>query len=68
MLAGGAGLLVPVGDASALADAAVRIVQDRALGERLAARGRETVRMFSAARMATEVLTVYRSFGKFGDG
>ncbi|HYC31811.1 MAG TPA: glycosyltransferase [Gemmatimonadales bacterium] len=68
MLADGAGLLVPVGDASALADAVVRIVHDRALAERLAARGKEAVRRFSAARMAGEVLTVYRSFGKFGDG
>ena len=68
ILADGAGLLVPVGDAPALADAVVRIVQDRSLAERLAGRGKEAVRMFSAARMAAEVLSVYRSFGKFGDG
>jgi L-malate glycosyltransferase len=68
MLADGAGILVPVGDASALADAVVRIVQDRALGRQLGARGKEAVRKFSAARMAAEVLRVYRSFGKYGDG
>ena len=68
MLADGAGLLVPVGDPSALAEAVVRIVHDRSLAEGLAARAKEVVRRFSAARMAAEVLTVYRSFGQFGDG
>jgi glycosyltransferase involved in cell wall biosynthesis len=66
MLADGAGLMVPIGDAAALADAVVRIVRDPALRERLATRARETARRFTAERMAAEVLTVYRSFGKFG--
>ena len=65
MLAGGAGLLVPVGDAPALADAVERIVADPALRTDLARKGRETVRRFSAARMAEEVLTVYRSCATF---
>jgi glycosyltransferase involved in cell wall biosynthesis len=66
ILEGGAGLLVPVGDPSALADAVGRLVQEPALRAELAARGRERVRRFSAARMAEEVLTVYRSFASFG--
>jgi glycosyltransferase involved in cell wall biosynthesis len=61
MLAGGVGLLVPVGDVCALADAVERIVTDPVLRRELVQKARETVRRFSAARMAEEVLTVYRS-------
>jgi glycosyltransferase involved in cell wall biosynthesis len=37
------GLLVPPGDESALAEALVRVLSDRALGERLGAAGRISV-------------------------
>jgi glycosyltransferase involved in cell wall biosynthesis len=40
---GETGLLVPPGDAQALADALVRVLSDRALAERLGAAGREAV-------------------------
>lgn len=52
ILAGGAGLLVPVGDAAALADALVRILGDRALHERLSSAGRARAAHFSAAVIA----------------
>jgi glycosyltransferase involved in cell wall biosynthesis len=65
ILEGGAGLLVPAGNPSALADAIERIVTDPALRRSLGGRAREAVRRFSAARMAEEVLTVYRSIATF---
>ena len=65
MLADGAGLLVPVGDASSLADAVTRLAGDRGLRERLADRARGAAGRFTAERMAAEVLSVYRSFGPF---
>jgi len=65
MLQDGAGLLVPAGDPSALADAVTRLVHDPALRAELGARGRAGARRFSAARMAAEVVTVYRSFATF---
>jgi glycosyltransferase involved in cell wall biosynthesis len=65
MLGAGAGLLVPVGDPSALADAVERIATQPALRQQLGERGREAVREFSATRMAEEVLTVYRSCATF---
>jgi glycosyltransferase involved in cell wall biosynthesis len=61
LLAGGAGLLVPVGDPTALADAVVRLVHEPVLRDELASRARAVVRRFTAGRMAAEVLTVYRS-------
>ena len=68
MLSGGAGLLVPVGDPSALADAVTRIVTDPALRSDLARRARAAVCRFTAGRMAEEVLTVYRSLPHSIDG
>jgi glycosyltransferase involved in cell wall biosynthesis len=65
MLGDGAGLVVPAGDPSALADAVERIVTDPSLRLELGRRAREAVRRFSAARMAEEVLTVYRSCATF---
>jgi glycosyltransferase involved in cell wall biosynthesis len=65
ILEGGTGLLVPAGNPSALADAVERIVTDPALRRSLGGRAREAVRRFSAARMAEEVLTVYRSIATF---
>ena len=61
LLADGAGLLVPAGDASALADAVRRIVTDAGLRESLGERGRARATRFSAARMAEGVVSVYRS-------
>jgi glycosyltransferase involved in cell wall biosynthesis len=61
MLGGGAGLLVPPGNAEALADAIGRILADPAVRASLVARADEAVRHFTAERMAGEVLTVYRS-------
>jgi L-malate glycosyltransferase len=65
MLSDGAGLLVPPGDPSALADAVTRIVQDAGLRAGLGAQAREAVQRFTASRMAAEVLGVYRSFATF---
>jgi glycosyltransferase involved in cell wall biosynthesis len=61
MLGGGAGLLVPPGNPEALADAIARILGDPTLRQALLTRAAETVRHFTAERMAGEVLTVYRS-------
>jgi len=61
MLEGGAGLLALPGNPEALADAVRRILEDDALPRRLVSCASEAVRRFSAARMAAEVLSVYRS-------
>ena len=61
MLAGGAGVLVPAGNPSALADAVERLAGSPALRQEIGARARAVARRFSARRMAEEVLTVYRS-------
>jgi glycosyltransferase involved in cell wall biosynthesis len=55
------GLLVPPEDPAALADALTRLHGDRALGERLAAAGRATVReRFDGERLAGELATLFR--------
>jgi glycosyltransferase involved in cell wall biosynthesis len=55
------GLLVPPRDATALADAVVRLLGDAALRTRLADRGRQAaVSRFSIARMVEGNLAVYR--------
>ncbi len=61
LLADGAGLLVPPGDPPALADAVARIVDQPALRQALAERGRLAAERFSAERMAAAVRSVYRS-------
>lgn len=61
MLAGGAGVLVPAANPSALADAVERLAGSPALRQEIGARARAAARRFSAGRMAEEVLTVYRS-------
>jgi glycosyltransferase involved in cell wall biosynthesis len=61
MLGGGAGLLVPPANPEALADAIARILGDATLRSALTTRAEEAVRHFTAARMADDVLRVYRS-------
>ena len=57
----GRGLLVPAGDAPALAAAVHRVLSDDMLRVRLAQAGRETAREFHIGGMAGRVLEVYRS-------
>ena len=61
MLGNGAGLVVSTGDGAALAGAVERILDDAALCARLAERGRAAVLRFTDARMADELVSVYRS-------
>jgi glycogen(starch) synthase len=56
---GQAAVLVPPGDAEALARAIDAVLMDRALAERLVAAGRERVRRFDWSRLAADVLGVY---------
>jgi glycosyltransferase involved in cell wall biosynthesis len=53
------GLLVPPGDAHALASALCRLFQDRVLARRLAAAGRETAQRFSSDAFVDRVMDVY---------
>jgi glycosyltransferase involved in cell wall biosynthesis len=58
------GLLVPPGDANALAAAIVRLVRDTALRQSLGAAARDTVvRRFGNADIAEQWLTAYHSLG-----
>jgi len=58
----GGGLLVEKGSPEALAEGIARLWQDRALGERLGARGASVVHeRYSIERMATSVSDVYQS-------
>ncbi|MES2123324.1 MAG: glycosyltransferase [Gemmatimonadota bacterium] len=61
ILAGEAGLLVPIQDPAALADAVLRVLQDPALASALGQRAAARVVRFSARRMAEEYLALYRS-------
>ena len=61
MLSGGAGLLVPPGDADGLAEAVERLVMDPDIRAAVVARASEVVQGFTAARMAAEMASVYRS-------
>jgi L-malate glycosyltransferase len=61
MLSEGAGLLVPPGDAGGLAEAVERLVMDRDTRATVVARASEVVQRFTAARMAEEMASVYRS-------
>jgi glycosyltransferase involved in cell wall biosynthesis len=61
------GLLVPPGDAGALAAAVIRVLRDPALGEEMGQRGRDRVRaLFSLERFEASTLAAYRRFGKLG--
>jgi glycosyltransferase involved in cell wall biosynthesis len=61
MLGNGAGVVVPVGDSPALADAVAGIIEDRELRLRLVERAAMEVQRFTDRRMAEEVASVYRS-------
>jgi glycosyltransferase involved in cell wall biosynthesis len=61
MLSGGAGLLVPPGDPGGLAEAVERLVMDPDIRAAVVARASEVVQRFTAARMAAEMASVYRS-------
>ena len=61
LLQDGAGLLVPVGSFSALADAVHRILTDAALRTSLIARADVAVQRFTTRRMADDAVSVYRS-------
>jgi glycosyltransferase involved in cell wall biosynthesis len=57
----GNGLLAPDGDAGAIADAVVRLLGDRALGERLGAAGKRGVlSRFAASRLIDDVHALYQ--------
>jgi glycosyltransferase involved in cell wall biosynthesis len=57
---GETGLVVPVGDAQALASAIRRLLEDRALADRLAAKARDRVgRSYTERRMIDGTLTLY---------
>ncbi|MFI5211187.1 MAG: glycosyltransferase, partial [Gemmatimonadales bacterium] len=61
LLGNGAGLLVPVRDASALAQVVVRMLTDAACRAACVARAAEVVARYSDARMAEGMRSVYRS-------
>jgi glycosyltransferase involved in cell wall biosynthesis len=61
LLADGAGILVPPGDAPALAAAIRGLRQDRALAAETAATAARRVRCYDAPAMADRVVEVYRS-------
>ncbi len=65
LLQDGAGLLVPVGSFSALADAVHRILTDAALRTSLIARADVAVQCFTTRRMADDAVSVYRSCVSF---
>lgn len=55
------GFLVPAGDVDAMADAVIRLLQDRTLATRLGAQGRELVReQYSVELMVRKVDELYR--------
>ena len=64
LAAGGSGLVVPAGDAPALADALARVLTERGLAERLGAAARATlVDEASWDRVAERTLDAYRRHG-----
>jgi glycosyltransferase involved in cell wall biosynthesis len=65
LLGDGAGVLVPTGDFSALADAVRRILEDATLRSTLITRAEAMVQRFTSRRMAEDVVSVYRSCASF---
>jgi glycosyltransferase involved in cell wall biosynthesis len=61
LLEGGAGLLVAVDDAPALAAAVARLLDDATLRQRCVAAGRATVARYTAGGMAVGMQAVYAS-------
>jgi glycosyltransferase involved in cell wall biosynthesis len=61
ILQNGAGLLVPVGDAEALARAVATLLDDPDLRGRTVEAGRTALRRFEVATMAAEMRAVYDS-------
>lgn len=58
---GETGFLIRPGDTTALADAVIRLLQDRELAGRMGARGRELVRaQFSVEKMVEQIEALYR--------
>lgn len=55
------GILVNVGDPSALADGVCRLIADREFRTRLARSGKETVRQYSWDKISSALMDVYRS-------
>jgi len=64
----GGGILVPPRSPDALAGAVRRLLCDPDLRQRVVTQASRTVESFSAERMATEVLTMYRSCAPLLDG
>jgi phosphatidyl-myo-inositol alpha-mannosyltransferase len=64
----GAGLLFPVGDAAAAADAIRRLVDDAALRRRLGERGREHVQRFLPGEVVRHLEVAYRRPDASSDG
>ncbi len=59
---GDAGVIVPEGDAAALADALTRLMRDAALRQDLGARGRERVlAQYTQAQVAAQTVAAYRA-------
>jgi len=66
ILSSGAGVLVPTGDADALAGAVETLLTDRERREAVLAAGARTLTRFSADAMADGILAVYRSLTPTG--
>ncbi len=58
------GILVPVGDSKAMAEAIVRILEDRELSERLSRNARRRAENFTIAKTASEYEKLFREFFK----
>ncbi|MGB9722964.1 MAG: glycosyltransferase [Chloroflexia bacterium] len=56
----GAGLVVPVGDAAALAEAIVRLGREKPLREEMAGRARKMAERFRSSEIASGLLSLYR--------
>jgi len=65
---GKTGFLIRPGDTTALADAVIRLLQDKALADRMGARGRELVReQFAEEKMVEQIDALYRRLIANGD-